>query len=96
MIINKILSVGGIIILTYTKVLVMIFGLYGLVIWSRYFRVSTPFIDLEYGRRWFTLNLLATLIIYWMCCLLLIDTIEVFRIDLFDMWNTYINSEVIA
>lgn len=94
--INKILSVGGIIILTYAKILLVILALYGLMIWSRYFVVSTPFIDLVYGRRWYMLNLLSTLIIYWMTCWLLIDCVEVFRMDIFSMWNTYINSEVIS
>lgn len=93
--IHDILSICGIIILLYIQVFLSLCILWGLVEWSGYFHVSTPYIELVYTRKWYILNLLSTFIIFIVTCIGYILCAYALYADQLSIWNTYINSEVI-
>lgn len=93
--IHDILSIGGIIILLYIQVFLSLCILWGLVEWSWYFYVSTPYIELVYTRKWYMLSLLSTFIIFMVICIGYILCAYALYADQLSIWNTYINSEVI-
>lgn len=94
--IHKLLSIGGIALLIYVQVFLMLCMIWALTIWSGYFHVSTPYIELVYTRKWYMINLLSTLIIFWITCIGLIFCAYCIYADQLSIWNTYINSEVIV
>ena len=94
--IYNILSIGGIIILLYIQIFFSLCIVWGMMEWSGYFHVSTPYIELAYSRKRYILDLLITFIIFIATCIGYILCAYALYIDQLSIWNTYINSEVIV